>query len=42
MGDFNGDQALLTRRLDALLASFEVLHGRRDEAAFDVPVDLIR
>lgn len=42
VGDFNGDQALLTGRVDALLASFEALHGRRDEAAFDVPVELIR
>jgi mediator of RNA polymerase II transcription subunit 10 len=40
--DFNGDQALLTGRVDALLASFEELHGQRDGAAFNVPLDLVR
>lgn len=42
VGDFNGDQDLLSGRVDALLASFKALHGRRDEAAFNVPVDLVR
>ena len=40
--DFSGDQALLTGRVDALLASFGELHGQRDGAAFNVPIDLIR
>jgi hypothetical protein len=40
--DFSGDQALLTGRIDALLASFEELHGQRDGAAFNVPIDLVR
>ena len=40
--DFSGDQALLTGRIDALLASFGELHGQRDGAAFNVPIDLVR
>ncbi len=42
VGDFSGDEALLTGRIDALLASLGELHDCRNEAAFDVPVDLVR
>ncbi len=42
IGDFSGDQALLQGRINALLTSLGELHSHRDEAAFEVPVDLIR
>mmetsp|Transcript_8835 Transcript_8835/g.26448 ORF Transcript_8835/g.26448 Transcript_8835/m.26448 type:complete len:204 (+) Transcript_8835:197-808(+) len=40
--DCCGDTELLVGRLDGLLESLGALHGKSSEAAFDVPLDLIK
>ena len=42
VGEFDGNQELLAGRLNGLLGSLGALHACRNDAAFDVPVDLIR
>ncbi len=42
VSEFDGNQELLAGRLNGLLGSLGALHACRDEAAFDIPVDLIK